>query len=162
MRLSFLWARTQHGFDLGVPVHERTSDFSGLARWAARAGDRQDGFGVAFSLVNIHSGSDSGVNGAFINLLHNTEHAFNTGFTIASGTTLVDLGGVNVSMRRRPRSIINVTKRIRASSSASSTWPRTDSYRFSPSSTSSAVIRGAGAPHFSPASQVALPPAPRG
>jgi hypothetical protein len=119
MRLSFLWGKNQgtHGFDMGLFSMSETSDFSGLALvgGVSRVTGRMDG-GVAFSLVNFHTGSDSGVNGAFINLLHDTEHAFNTGFVIvASGTTLVDLGGVNVSKASTAQiGFINVTKHIKS------------------------------------------------
>jgi hypothetical protein len=119
MRLSFLWGknRSTHGFDVGLLSMSETSDFSGLALvgGVSRVTGRMDS-GVAFSLVNLHSGSDSGVNGAFINLLHDTEHAFNTGFVIiASGTTLVDLGGVNVSNASTAQiGFINVTKQIKS------------------------------------------------
>ena len=72
--------------------------------------------GVAFSLVNYHTGSDSGVNGAFINLLNDTSHAFNTGFVIiAKGNTLVDLGGVNVSRSSTVQiGFVNITKQIKS------------------------------------------------
>ena len=118
MRLSFLWGknRSTHGFDLGVLSMSETSDFSGLALvgGVSRVTGRMDS-GVVFSLVNYHSGKDSGVNGAFINILHDTEGAFNTGFvTVASGTTSVDLGGVNVSNASTAQiGFINVTKHIK-------------------------------------------------
>jgi hypothetical protein len=119
MRLSFLWGKNHstHGFDLGLLSVSETSDFSGLALvgGVSRVTGRMD-TGVAFSLVNYHSGSDSGVNGAFINLVNDTQNAFNTGFvTIASGTTSVDLGGVNVSKASTAQiGFINVTKHIKS------------------------------------------------
>lgn len=118
MRLSFLYGKNHatHGLDVGVLAMSETSDFSGLALvgGVSRVTGRMDS-GVAFSLINLHSGNDSGVNGAFINVLNNTEGAFNTGFVIvATGTTLVDLGGVNVSKASTVQiGFINVTKRIK-------------------------------------------------
>jgi hypothetical protein len=72
--------------------------------------------GVAFSLVNWHSGNDSGMNGAFINILNNTEGAFNTGFVIlAEGGTMVDLGGFNMSKRSTAQiGFLNVTDEIKS------------------------------------------------
>lgn len=119
MRLSFLYgknSRTQ-GFDVGVLSVSETSDFSGLALvgGVSKVTGRMDS-GVAFSLVNYHTGTDSGVNGAFINLLNEAPGAFTTGFVIiAKGTTLVDLGGVNVSKSSTAQiGFINVTKRIKS------------------------------------------------
>lgn len=119
MRLSFLWGRNSstNGFDVGVLAMSETSNFSGLALvgGVSRVTGRMDS-GVAFSLVNLHTGSDSGVNGAFINLLNEAGDAFNTGFvTIAKGTTWVDLGGVNVSDASTAQiGFINVTKEIKS------------------------------------------------
>ncbi len=119
MRLSFLWGKNSstHGLDVGLLSMSETSNFSGLALvgGVSRVTGNMDS-GVAFSLVNFHSGNDSGVNGAFINLLNDAENAFSTGFvTIASGTPLVDLGGVNVSNASTAQiGFINVTKRIKS------------------------------------------------
>lgn len=117
MRLSFIWgknARTD-GFDVGILAMSETSQLSGLALvgGVSKVTGGMDG-GVAFSLLNYHTGSDSGVNGAFINLLNNAD-GFNTGFVqIAQGTTMVDLGGVNVSQSSTVQiGFINVTKRIK-------------------------------------------------
>ena len=118
MRLSFIWGKNSRteGFDLGVLSMSETSTFSGLALvgGVSKITGRMDG-GVAFSLINYHTGSDSGVNGAFINILNDTVGAFNTGFVIiAKGSTNVDLGGVNVSKSSNAQiGFINVTKRIK-------------------------------------------------
>jgi hypothetical protein len=70
--------------------------------------------GAAFSLVNYHTGRDTGVNAAFVNLLEDAGGAFNTGFiTIARGPTLVDLGGINMSARSTAQiGFVNITKEI--------------------------------------------------
>jgi hypothetical protein len=117
MRLSFIWGKNSgtRGFDLGVLSMSETSNFSGLALvgGVSKVTGRMDS-GVAFSILNYHTGSDSGVNGAFINLLNDAGGAFNTGFvTIATGATLADLGGVNVSQSSKVQiGFINITKRI--------------------------------------------------
>lgn len=119
MRLSFLHGKntSTRGMDLGLLSMSETADFSGLALIAgvSRVTGHMDS-GVAFSLVNLHSGSDSGVNGAFINLLNDAGGAFNTGFVIiARGATLVDLGGVNISDNSTVQiGFLNVTKRIKS------------------------------------------------
>lgn len=119
MRLSFLYGKNQrtHGLDVGVLSISDTAELSGLALVAGVSkvtGSMSSG--VAFSLVNYHSGRDSGVNGAFINLLNDAGGAFNTGFVnIASGATLVDLGGVNVSETSGAQiGFVNITKRIKS------------------------------------------------
>ena len=117
MRLSFIWGKNSRtdGFDMGILSMSETSQLSGLALvgGVSKVTGGMDG-GVAFSLLNYHTGSDSGVNGAFINLLNNA-NGFNTGFVqIAQGTTMVDLGGVNVSQSSTVQiGFINVTKRIK-------------------------------------------------
>src|SRR5262249_45534701 len=91
MRLSFLWGKnsSQSGLDVGVLSMSETSQLSGLALvgGVSKVTGRMDS-GVALSLVNYHTGSDSGVNGAFINILNDTSEAFNTGFVIVGGTTM--------------------------------------------------------------------------
>jgi hypothetical protein len=119
MRLSFLWGKNHstNGLDVGILSMSETSELSGLALvgGVSKVTGRMNS-GVAFSLVNYHTGSDSGVNGAFINVLNDTSHAFNTGFVVfASGTTLVDLGGVNISKSSTAQiGFINITKHIKS------------------------------------------------
>jgi hypothetical protein len=119
MRLSFLWGKNQRtrGLDIGLLSVSQTSRFSGVALVAgvSRVTDGMSS-GVALSLVNYHSGRDSGMNGAFINILNDADGAFNTGFvTIAQGETLVDLGGINVSDSSTAQiGFINITKEIKS------------------------------------------------
>jgi hypothetical protein len=72
--------------------------------------------GAALSLVNWHSGSDSGMNGAFMNFLNNTEDAFNLGFiTVADGATAVDVGGFQISESSTAQiGFVNVTNEIKS------------------------------------------------
>jgi hypothetical protein len=109
--------QVQSGLDMGLLSMSETSRFSGLGLIAGISrvtGDMSGG--VAFSLVNWHSGNDSGMNGAFINILNNTEGAFNTGFVIlAEGGTMVDLGGFNMSKRSTAQiGFLNVTDEIKS------------------------------------------------
>ena len=119
MRFSFLYGKNQRtsGFDLGILSLAQTSDFSGfgLIAGVSRVTGNMDS-AVVFSLVNYHSGSDSGVNAAFINLLNEAPGAFNTGFvTIAQGETLVDLGGVNMSKSSTAQiGFVNITDEIKS------------------------------------------------
>jgi hypothetical protein len=105
----------QHGLDLGLLAMSETANFSGLGLICgiSRVTSQMSG-GVVFSLVNWHSGRDTGMNGAFINVLNNTEGAFNVGFiTVAQDRTAVDLGGFNMSRSSMAQiGFINVTDRI--------------------------------------------------
>lgn len=119
LRLSFLLGQNQstRGLDFGILSMSETSRLSGLALVAgiSKVTGEMDN-GVAFSLINYHTGRDSGVNGAFINLLNEAGEAFNTGFVIiADGSTMVDLGGFNMSRSSTAQiGFINVTKEIKS------------------------------------------------
>lgn len=119
VRLSLFHGKNQsvRGFDLGLLSLSETTQLSGLSLVAGvgRVTGEMSG-GAAFSLVNYHTGRDSGVNGAFINKLNDTEHAFNVSFlNIADGSTLVDLGGLNISNRSMAQiGFVNVTREIRS------------------------------------------------
>ena len=107
----------QHGFDLGLLSMSETTNFSGLALiLGINRVTREMSGGAAFSLVNWHSSRDTGMNVAFINVLNNTDEAFNLGFvTVADGETAVDLGGFNMSKRSTAQiGFVNVTDRIKA------------------------------------------------
>ena len=123
VRLSILHGRNQeqHGLDLGLLSLSETGNLSGLALsfGIGRVTGEMSG-GAAFSFVNWHSGRDSGMNGAFVNVVGNTEHAFNLGFiNVAQGGTAADLGGFNMSNSSRVQiGFINVTERLEHFSSA--------------------------------------------
>lgn len=117
VRISFLHGenRSQSGLDLGLLGISETTTFSGLGLIGGMSrvtGDVQGG--AVFSFVNWHEGRDSGMNGAFINLLNDTRDAFNLGFvTIAEGATGFDVGGFNMSNRSTAQiGFVNVTNRI--------------------------------------------------
>lgn len=117
LRLSFLHGEnaSQRGLDLGLLSVSETQTFSGLALIGgiSRVTGTMEG-GAAFSFVNWHSGRDSGLNAAFINVVNDTRDAFNLGFvTIADSSTSVDLGGFNLSKASTAQiGFVNVTDRI--------------------------------------------------
>jgi hypothetical protein len=119
VRLSFLHGENQsvRGLDFGILSLSETSHASGVAFIGGVHYVKQTmSNGAAFSLVNYHTGRDSGMNGAFVNVLEDTSEAFNVGFiTYAEGTTLVDLGGINISRRSTVQiGFLNLTDHIKS------------------------------------------------
>ena len=112
LRLSFLHGKnsSQRGLDLGLLSVSETQTLSGLALVGgiSRVTGQMDG-GAAFSLVNWHSGRDSGLNAAFINIVDDTRDAANLGFV-----TIADSGtGFNLSETSTAQiGFVNVTDRI--------------------------------------------------
>jgi len=108
--------RSVRGFDLGLLSLSETAALSGLSL-VAGVGKVTGAMssGAAFSIVNFHTGRDSGVNAAFVNKVNQTENAFNVSFfNIADGATAVDLGGVNISDRSTAQvGFFNVTNEIK-------------------------------------------------
>ena len=105
------------GLDFGILSLSETSRFSGVAFIGGVHYVTQEmSSGVVFSVMNYHTSRDSGMNGGFVNILQDTPGAFNLGFiTIADGTTLVDLGGINISQSSTTQiGFVNVTTRLRA------------------------------------------------
>ena len=107
--------RSVRGFDLGLLSLSETSKLSGLSLvlGVGKVTGEMSG-GAAISLVNVHTGNDTGLNAAFVNRIHSGERAVDVGFVnIADGTTMVDVGGLNVSNRSTAQvGFINVTKQI--------------------------------------------------
>jgi hypothetical protein len=117
VRLSLLHGknRSVRGLDWGILSLSETGNLTGVALVCGVAkltGDLKGG--ASFSLINMHSGRDTGMNGAFINILNNPSQAFNVAFIgVADGKTLIDLGGVNVSDASNVQlGFVNVTRRI--------------------------------------------------
>lgn len=116
-RVSIFWGNNDRtkAFDLGLISMSETRVRSGFGLiWGiSRVTERSDG-AVTLSFVNYHTGTDKGMNGAFINLVNDTTAAFNLGFVqIADGATSFDLGGVNVSKQSKVQlGFINITKEI--------------------------------------------------
>ena len=105
------------GFDLGLLSVSEAATFSGLSFVAGvhRVTGEMTG-GAAISLINYHTGSDAGVNAAFINKLNHSESAFNLSFlNIADGNTAFDLGGLNMANRSTAQvGFINIAKEIKS------------------------------------------------
>lgn len=117
IRISLLHGknRSQRGLDLGLLSMSETSTFSGLGLIGgiSRVTGNMEG-GAALSFVNWHDGHDSGMNGAFINIVNDTRDAFNLGFVnVADNATSFDLGGFNMSRSSTAQvGFLNVTDRI--------------------------------------------------
>ena len=119
VRISLLHGENQsvRGLDFGVLSLSETSRASGVAFIGGVHYVKQGmSNGAAFSLVNYHTGRDSGMNGGFINVLNDTSDAFNVGFvTYAEGATMVDLGGINISRSSTVQiGFLNMTDRLKS------------------------------------------------
>ncbi len=117
VRLSILHGKNQsvRGLDVGLLSLSETSNLSGVSLVLGIGkvtGEMSDG--LAISLINLHTGRDTGINAAFINRVNSVESGLNFGFVnIADGTTMVDVGGLNVSSRSTAQvGFINITKEI--------------------------------------------------
>jgi hypothetical protein len=117
VRLSILHGVNEsvRGVDFGILSMSETSNLSGLGLVLGISKVTGDMTGGAISLVNVHSGTDSGLNAAFINRLKTTKSGTNVGFlNIADGSTVVDVGGLNLSDRSTVQlGFLNVTDEIR-------------------------------------------------
>jgi hypothetical protein len=104
------------GLDFGLLSLSETVNLSGLGLVAGvgRVTGKMSG-GAAISLINIHSGSDTGLNAAFVNLLNDAGRAVDVGFiNVAEGATMFDLGGLNVSSSSTVQlGFVNVTQKIK-------------------------------------------------
>ena len=118
VRFSLLYGQNQstRGVDFGILSLSETSRASGVAFIGGVHYVKQEmSSGAAFSIMNYHTGHDSGMNGGFVNILNDTSGAFNVGFiTYAEGTTMVDLGGINISKSSAVQiGFLNVTDRLK-------------------------------------------------
>ena len=108
--------RSVRGLDLGLLSLSETSNLSGvgLVLGMGKVTGGMSG-GAAFSLINIHTGRDTGLNAAFVDRINSAESAVDVGFVnIADGTTMLDVGGLNVSNSSTVQlGFINATKKIR-------------------------------------------------
>src|SRR5262245_66570812 len=83
VRISFLHGENQstRGVDFGILSLSETSRASGVAFIGGVHYVKQEmSSGAAFSIMNYHTGHDSGMNGGFVNILNDTSGAFNLGF----------------------------------------------------------------------------------
>ena len=118
LRLSLLHGRNARtrGVDFGILSLSEGGSLTGVAFVGGvhkLEGD-MDG-GAAFSIVNHHGGRDRGLNHAFVNLLTNPDRALNIAYlNVSHGSTLVDLGGINVSDAASAQiGFLNITGRLR-------------------------------------------------
>ncbi len=117
MRVTLLWGanRKTSGFDLGLFSVAQTDVRSGVALvfGVSRVTEQVDG-AVSLSLMNYHTGRDSGFNMAFLNMVNDSSNALNIGFAqIAKGATAVDLGALNVSKKSKFQiGFVNITQEI--------------------------------------------------
>jgi hypothetical protein len=117
-RFSLLYGENEEmsGLDFGMLSISETSTLSGVAfvLGVSKVNVEMDG-GVAFSLINYHTGRDSGLNAAFVNKVNSAENAVDLGFVnIADGTTMVDIGGLNIANSTTAQlGFVNVTKRLK-------------------------------------------------
>jgi len=118
VRFSILHGKTDsvRGLDLGLLSLSESSSFSGL-RLVLGVSKITGGMsgGAAFSLINYHTGRDTGLNAAFINRVHSIDNGLDFGFVnIADGSTMLDFGGLNVSDRSTAQiGFLNVTREIK-------------------------------------------------
>jgi hypothetical protein len=117
VRLSILYGKTQslNGLDFGFFSYSEAGKLSGAAfvfGLHQLTGD-MDG-GLAWSLVNLHSGNDRGLNAAFVNKVNSVESGVDLAFVnVADGKTMVDIGALNLSESSTVQfGLINVTKKI--------------------------------------------------
>jgi hypothetical protein len=118
VRFSVLYGKNDsvRGLDIGLLSISETKTLSGvgLVLGIGKVTGEMDG-GAHFSLINIHTGRDSGLNAAFINKLNEADGAVDIGFVnIADGETLLDIGGLNVSKSSTAQlGFINITDEIK-------------------------------------------------
>jgi hypothetical protein len=116
VRLAIFHGKNQsvRGADFGIGSLSETGTFSGFSAILGIGKLTGDMKGFASALVNIHSGSDTGVNAAFFNQIHTLKSGANIGFVnIADGFTMIDLGGLNLSDSSTVQvGFLNVTKKI--------------------------------------------------
>jgi len=117
VRLSILHGENEsvRGVDFGILSLSETSKLSGLGLVLGVGKVTGEMTGAAISLINVHDGTDSGLNAAFINRINNMKSGTNVGFlNIADGFTAVDVGGLNLSDRSTVQvGFLNVTKEIK-------------------------------------------------
>jgi hypothetical protein len=104
------------GFDLGILSLSESGKLVGFSSVFGVGKLTGNLVGVATSLVNLHTGEDTGVNAAFFNRVHTMKSGANVGFVnIADDYTMVDLGCVNISERSLVQvGFLNVTNKLTA------------------------------------------------
>ena len=103
------------GLDLGFASVNVAQKRSGFAFIMGVGTVRGTSSGCAASLMNVHSGEDTGMNVAFINIVKNIKRGLNLGFVnLTEGFSSVDVGGLSVSNRSGTQvGFLNVTDDIK-------------------------------------------------
>jgi hypothetical protein len=102
------------GADLGLLSMSETGDLSGFSAILGVGRISGEMRGCATSLVNLHTGRDSGLNAALLNRVRRVDHGANVGFiNVTDEYTMVDVGGLNVSNSSTVQlGFVNVTEKL--------------------------------------------------
>jgi hypothetical protein len=116
IRLTVIHGRNQsvRGIDVGVISLSETGNLFGASVVLGIGKVNGDMVGFANSAINVHTGSDTGLNAAFVNRVNSVKTGANVGFVnISDGYTMLDLGGFNLSGRSSVQlGFLNVTRRL--------------------------------------------------
>ncbi len=106
--------RSVRGLDFGVFAVSETGDMTGFRSIMGVGRLRGDMSGCASAFVNLHEGTDRGLNVAFLNLVRRMSGGANLAFVnIVDDYSTTDLGGLNVSDRSAVQvGFLNITERI--------------------------------------------------
>ena len=100
MRVVFLHGKNNNvsGFDLGFAAVAESVNQSGFSFNLGMSKITGSSSGCACSLLNLHEGEDSGLNGAFITIIKSAPNGVNSGFVnMTEGKSAVDFGGLSMS-----------------------------------------------------------------
>lgn len=117
IRFSIFYGTNQkvRGLDFGLFSLSETAELSGLGLvlGLGKVTGNMDG-AAAISLINVHTGSDRGLNAAFVNRVNQAASAVGIAFVnIADGATMADVGGLNISDSSKVQlGFLNVTQKI--------------------------------------------------
>jgi hypothetical protein len=116
MRMVLLYGKNTNvnGLDLGFAAISEAVNQKGFSFNMGLTQVTGTSTGCASSLINVHSGEDSGFNAAFINFVKNIEEGVNVGFlNVTDDFSNVDVGGLSVSDQSNVQvGFVNVTKKI--------------------------------------------------
>ncbi len=118
MRFSLLHGRNDRvrGLDMGLIAKSHTGNLTGCALVAGLGQVDGQFRGASIAAVNIHRGTDEGMNGALFNRVRHLRAGANVALVnVTDDFAMVDVGGVNVSGSGTVQvGLVNVTRRIRA------------------------------------------------
>lgn len=102
------------GVDLGFVALSQTGDVTGLQAVFGVGRLTGDLTGIAHAFVNLHEGTDRGLNAAAVNLVETMDAGANVAWVnVVDGYSMVDAGGLNVSGRSTVQlGFVNITERI--------------------------------------------------